>query len=116
MENRVNELADDLFLSIPPQDLIDELSAEAYLKPLVLLLEHGVSHPPLEIESGEGVVSGATFRYFVEIPYTGASGLCNHQPARFDLDKPIASLNSRSMQGSITVKRVSQQPMSPTTS
>lgn len=112
MENRVNELSDDLFLSIPAQDLIDELSANAYLQPLVLLPEHGVSHPPLEIESGKGVVPGATFRYFVEIPYSGASGLFNHEPTKFDLDKPTASLNSRSMQGSITVKRVATTDVS----
>jgi hypothetical protein len=106
MENRVNELADDLFLSIPAQDLIDDISQEAYLPPLVLQPEHGVSLPPLEIEGGEGVVPGETFRYFIEIPYTGASGLFNHEPSTFDLDKPTASLNSRSYRGSIVLKRV----------
>jgi hypothetical protein len=106
MENRINELADELFLSIPAQDLIDEISLGAYLQPLVLQAEHGVSHPPLEIESGKGVVPGATFRYFVEIPYTGASGLFNHEPSTNDLDRPTASLNSHSMQGSIIIKRV----------
>lgn len=106
MENRVNELADDLFLSIPAQDLIDDLSLGAYLQPLALRAEHGVSHPPLEIESGQGVVPGATFRYFVEIPYTGASGLFNHEPSTHDRDRPTASLNSHSMQGSIIIKRV----------
>jgi len=36
MENRVDELADDLFLSIPAQDLIDDISQDAYLQALVL--------------------------------------------------------------------------------
>jgi hypothetical protein len=34
MENRVDELADDLFLSIPAQDLIDDISQDAYLQAL----------------------------------------------------------------------------------
>jgi hypothetical protein len=105
MENRVDELADDLFLSIPAQDLIDDISQDAYLQALVLLPEQGISHNPIEI-SGGGVVPGETFRYPIEIPYTGASGLFNHEPATFDLDKPSATLNSHSMQGSIILRRV----------
>ena len=62
MENRVDELADDLFLSIPAQDLIDDISQDAYLQALVLLPEQGISHNPIEI-SGGGVVPGETFRY-----------------------------------------------------
>lgn len=112
MENRVDELSDDLFLQIPAQDLIDEISKDAYLQPLVLLPEQGISHNPVQISGGKGVVPGEAFRYSIEIPYTGASGLFNHEPSTLDLDKPSATLNSHSMRGSIVLKRVATADVS----
>lgn len=114
MENRVDELSDDLFLQIPAQDLIDEISEHAYLPPLVLLPEQGISHNPIEIHGvmGDAPVAIEAFRYSVEIPYTGASGLFNHQPSTFDLDRPSATLDSHSMRGSIILKRVATADVS----
>jgi hypothetical protein len=61
MENRVDELADDLFLSIPAQDLIDDISQDGYLPPLVLHREHGVSLPVCteNLSAGVTVVKSA---------------------------------------------------------
>ena len=69
----------------------------------------GISHPPIEITNtyvlGSPVpISG--FRYAIEVPYTGASGLFNHQPDTYDLDKPTAQLKSHSLQGSLIFTRI----------
>jgi hypothetical protein len=109
MENTIDELSDDVFLQNSPDDLIEAISQAGYLQPLELHQNHGVSHPPTEITNthiwGSPVpISG--FRYAVEVPYTGASGLFNHQPDTYDLDKPTARLNSHSMQGSLIFTRL----------
>ncbi len=109
MENTIDELSDDVFLQNSPDDLIEAISQAVYLLPLELLKDQGVSHPPIEITDthvwGSPVpISG--FRYVIEVPYTGASGLFNHQPDTYDLDKPTARLNSHSMQGSLIFTRI----------
>jgi hypothetical protein len=120
MENTIDELSDDVFLQNSPDDLIEAISQAGYLQPVELLKDQGVSHPPIEITNtgvwGSPVpISG--FRYAIEVPYTGASGLFNHQPDTYDLDKPTAQLNSHSMQGRV-VQRTSNHPAksSPTSS
>jgi hypothetical protein len=109
MENTIDELSDDVVLLNSPDDLIEAISQAGYLQPLELLKDQGVSHPPIEITNthvlGSPVpISG--FRYAIEVPYTGASGLFNHQPETYDLDKPTAQLNSHSMQGSLIFTRI----------
>ena len=109
MKNIIDELSDDVFLQNSPDDLIEEISQAGHIQPLELLKDQGVSHPPIEITNtgvwGSPVpISG--FRYGIEVPYTGASGLFNHQPDTYDLDKPTAQLNSHSMQGSLIFTRI----------
>lgn len=91
MENAIDELSDDVFLQNSPDDLIEAISQDRYIQPLELLKDQGVSHPPIEMTNtvvwGSPVpISG--FRYGIEVPYTGASGLFNHQHDTYDLDKP----------------------------
>jgi hypothetical protein len=120
MENAIDELSDDVFLQNSPDDLIEAISQDAYLPPLELHTDKGFSHPPSEIKNtivGLSSVPIDGFIYSIEVPYTGASGLFNHQPETYDLDKPTARLNSQNMQGSIVVNRaataeVSQQELS----
>jgi hypothetical protein len=109
MESAIDELSDDVFLQNAPNDLIEAISHDAYLQPLELLKDQGVSHLPLEITNSHvwgspGPISG--FRYAVEVSYTGASGLFNHQPDMHDQDKPTAKLNSQGMQGSLIFTRI----------
>jgi hypothetical protein len=110
MENAIDELSDDVFLQNSSHDMIETISQDAYLQPLELHQDKGVSHPPTEISNtvvGTSPVPISGFRYAIEIPYTGASGLFNHQPETYDLDKPTAWLNSHSMQGSLIFSRIS---------
>jgi hypothetical protein len=107
MENAIDELSDDVFLQNSPEDLIEAILQLAYLQPLELHQGNGVSLAPIEIPN---VVAGAPvpvigFRYAIQVPYTGASGLFNHQPETCDLDRPIAHLNSHSMEGSLVFTR-----------
>jgi hypothetical protein len=100
----IDELSDDVFLQNSSDDLIEAISQDAYVQPLELLKDHGISHPPIKITNkhvwGSPVpISG--FQYAIEVPYTGASGLLIHQPDTYDLDKPTAQLNSGNMQGSL---------------
>lgn len=109
MEITIDELSDDVFLQNSSDDLIEAISQGGYVQPIELLKDQGVSHPPVEITNthvwGSSVpISG--FRYAIEVPYTGASGLFNHQPDTYDLDKPTAQLNSHSMHGSLIFSRI----------
>jgi hypothetical protein len=109
MENTIDELSDDVFLQNSPVDMIEAISQEAYLQPLELYQGKGVSHAPIEVNNsivGTSAVPISGFRYTVEVPYTGASGLFNHQPETYDLDKPTAQLNSHSMRGSLIFSRI----------
>jgi hypothetical protein len=109
MENTIDELSDDVFLQNSPDDLIEAISQAGYLQPLELLKDQGVSHTPVEITNAhvwDSPVPISGFRYAIEVPYTGASGLFNHQPDTYDLDKPTARLNSHSMQGSLIFTRI----------
>jgi hypothetical protein len=108
MELAINELGDDVFLQNSPEDLIETIMDIGRLQPLVLLKDSGISHPPIQIDNlvPASPVPIIGFRYMVEVPYTGASGLLNHQPERFDLDKPRARRNAGSMQGSLFFSRV----------
>jgi hypothetical protein len=115
MENAVDELSDDAFLQNSPDDLIETIFQDAYLPPLELHTDKGISHPPREIKRtifGLSPTPIDGFVYSIEVPYTGASGLFNHQPETFDLDKPTAQLNSQSMRGSIVVSRVATAEVS----
>ena len=94
MEITIDELSDDVFLQNSSDDLIEAISQGGYVQPIELLKDQGVSHPPVEITNthvwGSSVpISG--FRYAIEVPYTGASGLFNHQPDTYDLDKPTSA-------------------------
>jgi hypothetical protein len=109
MEITIDELSDDVFLQNSSDDLIEAISQGGYVQPIELLKDQGVAHTPIEITNthiwGSSVpISG--FRYAIEVPYTGASGLFNHQPDTYDLDKPTAQLNSHSMQGSLIFSRI----------
>jgi hypothetical protein len=107
MENTIDELPDDVFLMNSQEDLIQAIAADAYLPPLVL--GEPVSQTPVEFK--RTIVFPMTvptdgFIYSVDVPYTGASGLLNHQPEAHDLDKPtISRIDSRNMQGSILIRR-----------
>jgi hypothetical protein len=116
MENAIDELSDDVFLHNSPDDMIEAISQDAYLPPIQLHADKGISHPPIQISNtivnGSGVpING--FRYSIEVPYTGASGLFNHQPETHDLDKPTAQLNSHSMKGSIILNRIATAEVTP---
>jgi hypothetical protein len=92
MELAINELGDDVFLQNSPDDLMETIIDIGRLQPLFLHKDSGVSHPPIQIDN---LVPGSPvpvigFRYTVEVPYTGASGLLNHRPETCDLDKPRA--------------------------
>lgn len=116
MENAIEQLSDDLFLQNSPDDLIESIAEDAHLPPIELHLDKGVSHPPIEVDDmliGVSLVPISGFRYAVEVPYTGASGLFNHEPETFDLDKPTARLNSHSMQGSIIISRIATAEITP---
>jgi hypothetical protein len=109
MENTIEELSDDVFLQNSPDDLIEAISQDGYIQPLELLRDQGVSHPPIEITNidvwGSPVpISG--FRYAIEVPFKGASGLFNHQPDTYDVDKPNAQLNSHGLHGSLIFTRI----------
>jgi hypothetical protein len=115
MENAVDELSDDAFLQNSPDDLIETIFQDAYLPPLELHTDKGISHPPREIKKTIFGLSHTPidgFIYSIEVPYTGASGLFNHQPETSDLDKPTAQLNSQSMRGSIVVSRAATAEVS----
>ena len=114
MENAIDELSDDTFLQNSPDDMIEVISANVHVPPLTL--EPAVSHTPSEIRNT--VVFPLTspidgFRFSVDVPHTGASGLFNHQPDTHDLDKPTARLNSNNMRGSITINRIVVGDVSP---
>ena len=114
MENAIDEPSDDTFLQNSPDDMIEVISANVHVPPLTL--EPAVSHTPSEIRNT--VVFPLTspidgFRFSVDVPYTGASGLFNHQPDTHDLDKPTARLNSNNMRGSITINRIVVGDVSP---
>ncbi len=120
MENAIDELSDDVFLQNSPDDLIEAISQDAYLPPLELHIDKGISRPPSEIKNtivGQPPTPIDGFIYSIEVPYTGASGLFNHQPETHELEKPTARLNSQNMHGSIAISRaataeVSQQELS----
>ncbi|MFT3937782.1 hypothetical protein [Rhodopseudomonas sp.] len=107
MENTVDELSDDLFLQNSPDDLVQAIAADAYLPPLQL--GEPVSQIPTEFRNTVIFpmrVPADGFIYSVEVPYTGASGLLNHQPDTHDLEKPtVARIDSRNMQGSVLIRR-----------
>jgi hypothetical protein len=114
MENAIDELSDDTFLQNSPDDMIEAISANVHVLPLTL--EPAVSQPPMEIRNTfvfplTSPIDG--FCFSVDVPYTGASGLFNHQPDTHDLDKPTARLNSSNMRGSITIKRIVVGDVSP---
>ena len=93
MGNTIDELPDDVFLQNSPDDLIEAISQAGYIRPLELLNDQEVCHPPIEITNtvvwGSSVpISG--FRYAIDLPYTGASGLFDHQPDRRGGDDRIA--------------------------
>ena len=108
MENAIDELGDDVFLQNSPDDLIETISTNAYLQPLELHPDRAVSLPPIEIPNvyPSSPVPILGYRYSIEMPYTGASGLFNHHPDTADLDKPTAQLRSNSMRGSLFFTRV----------
>jgi hypothetical protein len=115
MELAINELGDDVFLQNSPEDLIETIMAIGHVQPLVLHKDSGVSHPPTQIDN---LVRGAPvpiigFRYTVEVPYTGASGLLNHQPGTADTDRPRAARNTGNTQGSLFFSRVVSTDISP---
>jgi hypothetical protein len=120
MENAIDEIHDDVFLQNSPDDLIEAISQGAYLAPLELLIDKGISHPPSEIKKtivppSRVPIDG--FLYEIEVPYTGSPGLFNHQPESHNLEKPTARLNSQDNHGSIIIRRaatgeVSQQALS----
>src|SRR5262249_55181094 len=107
--------SDDAFLQNSPDDLIETIFQDAYLQPLELHTDKGISHPPREIKRTIFGLSRTPidgFIYSIEVPYTGASGLFNHQPETFDLDKPTAQLNSQNMRSSIVVNRAATADVS----
>jgi hypothetical protein len=88
MENTIDELSDDLFLQNSPDDLVQAIAADAYLPPLQL--GEPVSQTPTEFKNTiifPMTVPTDGFIYSVEVPYTGASGLLNHQPDTHDLPR-----------------------------
>jgi len=107
MEDTIDELLDDVFLQNSPDDLIQAIAADAYLRPLQL--GEPISHTPTEFKNTivfPMTVPTDGFIYSVEVPYTGASGLLNHQPDKHDLDKPtVARINPRDMQGLVLIRR-----------
>jgi hypothetical protein len=116
MENAIDELSDDVFLQNSLDDMIEAISQDAYLPPIELHVDKGISHPPIEISNTIVNQSGVPingFRYSIEVPYNGASGLFNHQPETYDLDKPTAQLNSHSMRGSILINRIATAEVAP---
>jgi len=117
MDNSIEELSDDLFLQNSPADLIDVISSNAYLLPIDLDTSKAVSHPPVEVRNTIVYSLGSPidgFAYSIEVPYTGASGLFNHQPEHHDLDKPsVSKLNSQNMQGSILITRIAAGVVTP---
>jgi hypothetical protein len=120
MEDEIDELSDDVFLQNSPDDLIEAISQGAYLPPLELHIDKGISHPPREIKKTIVFPSHVPidgFIYSIEVPYTGASALFNHQPETHELEKPTARVNAQNMYGSIVINRaataeVSQQELS----
>lgn len=116
MENAIDELSDDVFLQNSPDDLIRAISASAYLLPLKL--GEPVSQTPVELKNTivfpmSHPIDG--FIYAVEVPYTGASGLFNHQPDIIDSDKPtVTRLHSQNMQGNLEIRRVVVGDVTPT--
>jgi hypothetical protein len=116
MENAIDQLSDDLFLQNSPDDLIESIADDAYLQPLELHPDKGVSHTPIEVTNiliGVSPVPINGFRYAIEVPYTGASGLFNHQPETCELDTPTAQLNSYSLRGSIIISRIATAEVTP---
>jgi hypothetical protein len=116
MENTIDELSDDVFLQNSADDMIEAISQDAYLPPIELHADKGISHPPIEVSNIIVNQSGVPingFRYSIEVPYTGASGLFNHQPETHDLEKPTAQLNSHSLQGSIIINRIATAEVTP---
>jgi hypothetical protein len=114
MENAVDELSDDTFLQNSPSDMIEAISANAYLEPLTL--QPPVAHTPTEFRNTivyalTGPVDG--FVHEIEVPYTGASGLFVHEPDTHDLFRPTARLNSQNMCGSIIIRRFVVNGVSP---
>ncbi len=108
MGNAIDELGDDAFLQNSPEDLIETISNNAYIQPLELHKDRAVALAPIEIPNvyPTSPVPVVGYRYAIEMPYTGASGLFNHHPDTSDLDKPTAQLNSNSMRGSLFFTRV----------
>ena len=45
MGRAIDEISDDAFLQNSPQDLVDAISQDAYVQPLELHPDRGVSHP-----------------------------------------------------------------------
>lgn len=109
LKDQIHQMEDDVFLQNSSDDLIDTIYHDGYVQSLRLFKDQGVSYPPREITNT--IVWGSTvpisgFRYTVEVPYAGASGLFNHQPDANDFDRPTAKLNSNSMQGSLSFARI----------
>jgi hypothetical protein len=98
MSDAINQLTDDLFLQTPAQDLVEQIIEGARLEPLTLQRDDGHSHLPQDIQNPPA------FRYTIEMPYTGASGLFRHQPDTSDVDKPtITRVRPRDNHGTILV-------------
>jgi hypothetical protein len=114
MENSIDELSDDIFLQNSPEDLIETLAQDAYLPPLEIFPDRGEAYQPVEVSNlyPQAPVPVIGWRYGIGVPYTGASGLLNHQPARTDIDKPTAGIRSNGMQGTLVFTRVATTDVS----
>ena len=109
-ENSVDQIADDLLLSMPTEDMVSQIGDEVKLPPLVL--DHnGIARSDprftnMVVGPGSRPITVNAHAYDVDFSYTGASGLFNHQPDTHDNSRPRAKLDSRAFEGTITITAV----------
>jgi hypothetical protein len=93
---RVHQLGVNELLSIPEQDLVDSVTAQFFVAPLVLHSDQAVSHDPVEQNYYSSQEQRYTFRgfgYEIIVPFSGSQGLFRMQPDQSILPPPRAFVN-----------------------
>jgi hypothetical protein len=116
-ENAVDQIADDLLLSTPTEDLVSQIGDEVTI-PALVLDHNGIagSDPRftnMVVGPGGRPITVNAHAYDVDFNYTGASGLFNHQPDTHDNTCPRAKLDSRGFNGTITITAVATDGAAP---
>src|SRR5262245_32119090 len=116
-ENAVDQIADDLLLSTPTEDLVSQIGDDVKLPPLVLdhngVLKSDPRFTNTVVGPGGRPITVNAYAYDVDFNYTGASGLFIHKPGTHDNTCPRAKLDSRGFEGTITITAVATDGTTP---